>query len=302
VVWDPSREVGGVELPPVIADPVQFEQVLLNLSLNARDAIGEQGTIRLRTGHAAAAGHCASCSARVDSGRWVYFEVTDDGVGMTREVIDRMFEPFFSTKDVGRGTGMGLAMVHGIVHDHGGHVQVRSLPGHGSTFRVLLPAGEQEAPEVEVLCAAAVSAAAQAPLSGRVLLVEDEPTVAGFMQELMTGWGLDVVLERDPIAAARRLGDEGEAYSLLLTDQTMPGMTGLELARLATRHRPCLPVLLYTGNASDIAEEELSGCGVGRLLRKPIDAATLRSLLHELLQQQPRAEDRTGERARAHAL
>jgi PAS domain S-box-containing protein len=269
-------------LPPVVADPVQFEQVLLNLCLNARDAIGEHGTIQVHTGHAVAAGHCASCSARLGAGRWVFFEVTDDGVGMSREVIDRMFEPFFTTKDVGRGTGMGLAMVHGIVHDHGGHLQVRSAPGRGSTFRVLLPAGEQDAADAQQPVAPPAPRIA-APLRGRVLLVEDEPTVSAFMQELLSGWGLEVVLERDPLSAARRLATPGELFSLLLTDQTMPGMTGLALARHAARHRPGLPVLLYTGNASDIGERELSDCGVAGLLRKPIDSAVLRSLLRDVL-------------------
>ncbi|KQT08109.1 ATP-binding protein [Ramlibacter sp. Leaf400] len=279
VDWQPPPDTAP--LPPVVADPVQFEQALLNLCLNARDAIGEQGTIRLRTGHAPAAGHCASCSARLDTDRWVYFEVADDGLGMSREVTERMFEPFFTTKDVGRGTGMGLAMVHGIVHDHGGHLQVRSAPGRGTTFRVLLPAGEQQCETEQA--ASSASPASSAPLRGRVLLVEDEPIVSAFMSELMGGWGLDVVHECDPLAAARRLIAHGEPFSLLLTDQTMPGMTGLALARHATRERPGLPVLLYTGNASDVSEEELSACGVASLLRKPIDAAVLRPLLGELL-------------------
>ena len=283
VDWEPPRD-GGVAMPPVIADPVQFEQVLLNLCLNARDAIGEQGTIRLRTSHIAAVGHCASCSARLDAvSRWVVFEVTDDGSGMSREVIDRMFEPFFTTKDVGRGTGMGLAMVHGIVHDHGGHLQVRSTTGRGSTFRVLLPAGELPAAQADPGAAFTPSPACAAPLRGRVLLVEDEPNVGGFMQELMSGWGLQVVLERDPLRAARRLTAADQPFDLLLTDQTMPGMTGLALARHATHQRPGLPVLLYTGNASDIAEHELAACGVSRQLRKPVESSSLRRLLADLL-------------------
>ena len=103
------------------------------------------------------------------------------------------------------------------------------------------------------------------------------------MVDLMTGWGLDVVLERDPLAAARRLSASQEAFDLLLTDQTMPGMTGLALSRLATQHRPGLPVLLYTGNAVEIDEEVWAASGVRALLRKPIDGATLRPLLREML-------------------
>jgi DNA-binding NtrC family response regulator len=117
-----------------------------------------------------------------------------------------------------------------------------------------------------------------------VLLVEDESIVSDFMMDVMTGWGLDVALERDPLAAARRLASKEEVFDLLLTDQTMPGLTGLALSKHAVRHRPALPVLLYTGNASEIGQAELAECGVRALLRKPIDSDALRSLLRELLE------------------
>jgi CheY-like chemotaxis protein len=262
---------------------VQFEQVLLNLCINARDAIGDSGTIRLGIAHAHAAGSCASCGALLEPGRWVAFEVADDGRGMTQEVVDRMFEPFFTTKEVGRGTGMGLAMVHGIVHDHGGHVQVTTAPGRGSSFRILLPAAADEGVRAPSGATPAAAGSAAPPLRGRVLLVEDEPIVSGFMEDLMRSWGLEVVLESDPLAAARRLATTGECFALLLTDQTMPGMTGLALARHARAHRPGLPVLLYTGNATELPAGELSESGVSTVLRKPIDVAALRPLLGELI-------------------
>ena len=188
---------------------------------------------------------------------------------------------------MGRGTGMGLAMVHGIVHDHGGHIQVSTALGQGSSFRVLLPVPAEEGGRTAALGCAPVAAAAAPLLQGRVLLVEDEPMVSGFMRDLMQHWGLEVVLESDPLAAARRLAAQ-EPFALLLTDQTMPGMTGLALARHARQQQPGLPVLLYTGNAFDIDDQELADSGVTRLLRKPIDTAALRPLLGELLQQQRR--------------
>ncbi len=281
-------------MPAVVADPVQFEQVLLNLCLNARDAIGDQGTIRLRIGQSLLTGHCASCGAWLERGRWVWIEVADDGRGMTQDVRDRMFEPFFTTKDVGRGTGMGLAMVHGIVHDHGGHIEVASEPGRGSAFRVLLPAvsqhSVQEAAPDDVATTIACAGRIAPRLRGRVLLVDDEPSVGCYMQDLLRSWGLDVVLEQDPVAACRRLASTAEDFSLLLTDQTMPGMTGIALARHARLHRAGLPVLLYTGNASDIGEQELEGSGVTALLRKPINARALSSLLAELLPKEVTSE------------
>jgi PAS domain S-box-containing protein len=286
IAVDASGADTDAVVPPVVADPVQFEQVLLNLCLNARDAIGAYGTIRVRTGYSASTRHCASCTARLEGSRWVWIEVSDDGRGMTQEVLERMFEPFFTTKEVGRGTGMGLAMVHGIVHDHGGHIEVMSEPGEGSTFRVLLPPAAQETPRGEPAPAPPWDAASTPPLQGRVLLVEDEPIVSGYMQDLMRSWGLDVVLEQDPLPASRRLAEASEEFSLLLTDQTMPGMTGLALARHARRHRPALPVLLYTGNASDLSQQELAESGVTTLLRKPIDARDLHSLIGGLLGKQ----------------
>lgn len=275
---------GEPAAPPVVADPVQLEQVLFNLCINARDAIRGHGTIRVRIGHSAGAGHCASCSAPIDGANWVWVEVADDGSGMPPDVIERMFEPFFTTKEVGRGTGMGLAMVHGIVHDHDGHIQVESTPGHGSVFRVLLPPAAQDACGAEAPAAPAPAArVALEALQGRVLLVEDEAIVSEYMVDLLTGWGLEVVLERDPLAAAGRLETREEPFDLLLTDHTMPGLTGLALAKHARRHRPGLPTLVYTGNASEIAAEELADCGVSGLLRKPIEGATLRLLLRDLL-------------------
>jgi len=270
-------------LPHVLVDPVQFEQVLLNLLLNARDAIDGQGTIQVEVGCAPAAGPCASCGGSLGAGDWVGFEIRDDGHGMAGDVLERMFEPFFTTKPVGRGTGMGLAMVHGIVHDHGGHLQVHSAPGHGSTFRVLLP----RAPHVACLdnpqLARPPTAAPPGPLHGRVLLVEDEVAVSTFMQDLLGGRGLEVVAERDPALAARRLERSGEPLALLLTDQTMPGMTGLALARHAHQHRPALPVLLYTGNAAGLDPAELAGCGITAVLAKPLDVAALRGTVAGLL-------------------
>jgi CheY-like chemotaxis protein len=184
---------------------------------------------------------------------------------------------------------MGLAMVHGIVHDHDGHIQVSTVPGQGSTFRVLLPAAEEDPGRGTSLAGCASVAPVATPLSGRVLLVEDEPAVGGFMEDLMRAWGLDVVLESDPLVAARRLAEPQEAFALLLTDQTMPGMTGLALARHARAQRPQLPVLLYTGNTLDISPEDLTDSGVTTLLRKPIDTAALRPLLGSLLGSRKRA-------------
>jgi PAS domain S-box-containing protein len=262
----------------VVGDSVQIEQVLFNLCINARDAIRGAGAIRIGLDSAAVEGVCASCRASV-RGRWVVLSVADNGSGVSEAVRERMFEPFYTTKPVGSGSGMGLAMVHGIVHDHGGHLLVDPVEPRGTSFRVLLPPA-QSAPEGAV--PGGLEPAAGCALAGRVLLVEDEAMVAAFVSELLGGWSLEVVHCGDPLDVEELLR-RGAAFDVVLTDQTMPGLTGLELAaRLATTW-PELPVLLYSGFGEGIDAAELARSGVRALLRKPIDPEALRSALAESL-------------------
>ena len=265
----------------VAADAVQLEQVLFNLCINARDAITGPGWIRVRLGHHDGAWSCASCRAHAGIGRWVELSVADSGCGIESALLERIFEPFTSTKEVGRGSGMGLAMVHGIVHDHGGHVVVETAPGVGSTFRVLLPPASGVAePEAE----AAIMAVGSEPICGRVMVLDDEVMVGDFMAELLSGWGIEVVLQRAPLQALAWLEDAREPLDLLITDQTMPQLDGLQLAERAVALRPGLPVLLYTGNADAIDDAEARRRGVCGVMRKPVDADALRALIGHCLQ------------------
>jgi len=258
--------------PPVRGDSVQIEQVLFNLCINARDAIAGAGTVTIGLGTDDVVGVCASCRAPVQ-GRWVVLAVADSGSGVPPTVRARMFEPFFTTKEVGRGSGMGLAMVHGIVHDHDGHLLVEDRPGGGTRFAVLLPS------LAPLASSAPAAPSAKSILSGRVLLVEDEAMVGAFMSELLVGWGLQVTLHADPVAAERLLADPAAPIDLVLTDQTMPGMTGLALAQRARQLRPDLPVLLYTGFGEGLDDTEVMRAGVRAVLRKPVDRTELRSAL-----------------------
>ncbi|HMA88770.1 MAG TPA: PAS domain S-box protein [Burkholderiales bacterium] len=270
------------DLPAVMIDPVQVEQILLNLCINARDAMDGAGkiTVGVRLAAQGATPRCASCHKPAD-GRYVELAVADSGPGIAPAVLERMFEPFFSTKEVGRGSGMGLAMVHGIVHEHGGHVVVETAPGKGAIFRVLLPALDGEA------APAAPQGARARPLrqalAGRVLLVDDEKMVGEFMAELLGGWGLEVTVRRDPVEAERWLAEDPARVDLVLTDQTMPKMTGLELARRAAALRPALPVILYSGYAENIGAEQLARSGVRALLAKPVEPEPLFAALAEAL-------------------
>lgn len=266
--------------PCVQADAVQVEQVLFNLCINARDAIGESGLIKVRLRESGGGFSCASCRAQLQAGRWVELSVADSGTGIAADTLERMFEPFYSTKEVGRGSGMGLAMVHGIVHDHGGHVAVETAAQAGSVFRVLLPPAQAE-PQSEP--EAAAQAPAGRPLAGRVMVVDDEAMVGDFMAELLEGWNLEVVLQRDPRQALAWLEQSDQALDLLITDQTMPHFSGLQLAQRAGSLRPGLPVLLYTGNAEAIDAAETQRHGVCGVLRKPVDADALHALMQHCL-------------------
>jgi hypothetical protein len=213
----------------VLLDPVQLDQVLLNLTINARDAMGKTGrlAVAVRPPEALRA-LCASCRQRF-AGEFVELSVADSGPGIAPPILERMFEPFFTTKEVGRGSGMGLATVHGIVHEHGGHMVVDRGPDGGSRFRVFLPALEgaslvPSAPE-------STRAGKREPLAGKILLVDDEAPVTDFMRELLTSWGIDAVATTDPRQALAAFTADPSSYDLVITDRTMPSTTGLGLAR-----------------------------------------------------------------------
>ncbi len=305
-------------LPVVRADAVQVEQVLFNLCINARDAMDGAGVIRVEIGASngrsgsdpsqgsdgsshgdSGARHglrCSACGEAIAARRWVELRVADTGHGIAPDVLRRMFEPFYTTKEIGRGSGMGLAMVHGIVHEHGGHIVVETAPGQGTLFRVLVPADDTAAAGDEA--AETPVQTTRAALAGRVLVVEDEVMVGDFMAELLADWGLDVVLMRDPVEALAwleelagqggKVGQSGqsgrvEAPDVLITDQTMPQMSGLELADRCRALRPGMPALLYTGNPDAIDAATLERSGVQALLGKPVASDALREALQRCL-------------------
>ena len=274
------------EVPAVMADPVQAEQVLLNLLINARDAMSGTGTVEVSVGLEEHAGVvCGSCRKPIQ-GRFVALAVRDSGAGIEPEALDRIFDPFFTTKGVGKGSGMGLSTVHGIVHEYGGHVTVDSTPGAGATFRVLFPPlADARADPGTAPGGPALHAPAAPRMSGRVLVVDDEAMVGEFMSELLASRGLDVTLKSDPLEAVRWFAENPERVDLVLTDQTMPRMTGLELAQRLTTDRPELPVVLYTGYSEDIGPGELRRHGVAALLKKPVEPASLVALLRSHLPQ-----------------
>ncbi len=270
------------DVPAVLLDPVQLEQVLMNLCINARDAMQGTGTIRIGVRAVDTLRcTCASCRKHVQEQNMVEVEVRDTGSGIRPEVLERMFEPFFSTKEVGKGSGMGLATVHGIVHEYGGHIAVDTAPGRGTQFRILLPALTPDKGQVSAPVRARTGARKTPPrLRGRVLVVEDERLVAEFMSELLKTWGLKVTVKTNPVEAYELVARDPGSFDLMITDQTMPKLTGLELASRVMEVRPELPVILYTGYAENLEQDQLARCGVCALIRKPLDPAALMHALH----------------------
>jgi signal transduction histidine kinase/DNA-binding response OmpR family regulator len=237
------------DLPHIEADTGMLEQVVLNLAVNARDAMPKGGKLRIAT-TAAAIGEkyvCLHQEARV--GQFVCLSVTDTGCGMDRKTLDRIFEPFFSTKEVGKGTGLGLATVYGIVKQHGGWIDVASQVGKGTTFEVYLPAsgkGSENNGE---------NAAAPSLVRGgseTILLVEDEVVLREFVGEVLHQYDYRVVQAGSGVEALRAWDENQGKIDLLLTDMVMPeGMTGHELATQLRRRKPDLKLIFTSGYSAE---------------------------------------------------
>jgi nitrogen-specific signal transduction histidine kinase/ActR/RegA family two-component response regulator len=271
------------DAPPVMLDPVQLEQVLMNLAINARDAMRSSGEIRLATRFVGrVVERCTSCRKNVD-GDMVELSVSDNGPGIATDVQERMFEPFFTTKAAGQGSGMGLSTVHGIVHEHGGHVVVGTSREGGARFRVLLPAlRSQERGAAPPRPAKRGTILPRASLAGRVAVIDDETSVATFMSDLLGHWGLDVTTFVDARAALDAIA-AGAAFDLVMTDQTMPGMTGVEFARAARALQAALPIVLYTGFDEGLTSASVERVGIAALIRKPIEPSMLIAVLERHL-------------------
>jgi signal transduction histidine kinase len=274
------------------ADPGQIEQIILNLVVNARDAIsGEEGTITLRTACVNIAAGSLRTSAGPPPSEYLLLEVRDTGCGMDDEVKSRLFEPFFTTKEKGKGTGLGLATVYGIVSQSGGQIQVVSQPGAGTSFRIYLPRvqpREELTPEMQPL---------ETPTGTQtVLVVEDEVDVLALVVHLLRSRGYRVIPAAHPQAAVELFLEQPAAIDLLLTDVVMPQISGPKLAAQLRRHRPDLPVLFMSGHAADTLELQAVIDGGHSFVAKPFMNDELMLKVGEILCNSSLAEN---ERRRA---
>ncbi len=257
-------------LPAAIVDPHQVELAVLNLAINARDAMPDGGAINIDVREAmVAAGH----PGQLKPGRYLCVQISDTGTGMNAEILAKAVEPFFSTKPAGKGTGLGLSMTHGLAQQLGGGLELTSELGSGTTASLWLPvAGSVAPPAVPPEVKVGVNKIA------RILVVDDDPLVAMSTLDMLTDLGHAVTEASSGDQALRRL-DAGLQVDLMVTDQAMPGMSGIELAELVRKRRPGLPILLATGYA------DLPACQLAKLprLAKPYQQSQLQAAIEELL-------------------
>ncbi|WP_230463355.1 GAF domain-containing hybrid sensor histidine kinase/response regulator [Sphingobium sp. Cam5-1] len=276
------KTVSGPHLWLVEADPNQIESTLLNLAVNARDAMADGGTLTIETGNAHLdSGYTAACGD-VTPGNYVMIAVSDTGTGMAPPVLTRIFEPFFTTKEIGRGTGLGLSQVYGFVKQSGGHVEVLSKQGQGTTVKIYLPRFIGEADEAREEKAAAHDLSANGET---ILVVEDDDGVRAYSVETLRELGYRALEAADGNAALRLIEAEDQPIDLLFTDVVMPGMSGKELSEKARALRPDLKILYTSGYTRDgfLRDGKLDP-GIS-LLAKPFTLQELASRLRDLIDQ-----------------
>ncbi len=258
-------------VPAVMVDTINLQQIVMNLCINARDAMEGKGQLHIVIrNHHCQENFCASCHENF-AGDYVELKISDSGCGIDQENLVRMFDPFFTTKEMGKGTGMGLSVVHGVVHSAGGHVGVSSSPGEGTAVSIYFPPTMLQAKEegevielvVEEVCV------------GKILVVDDEPSVGGFLQEILGLYGYECDYQPLPRQALEQIKQQPGYYQLIISDVTMPEMTGIELAESIHLYNSSLPVILCTGYSDTLTPDVVERIGVRHVLKKPLNSVEL---------------------------
>jgi CheY-like chemotaxis protein len=273
----------------VEVDRHQLEAALLNLAVNARDAMPTGGKLTIETSNAYLDDDYCHANPEVEPGQYVLIAVSDEGAGMTKEVMDRAFDPFFSTKDVGRGTGLGLSQVYGFIKQSKGHVKIYTEPGEGTTVKIYLPRLLQDIDQKNEREQSAE--AVEGPGHETILVVEDDGDVRAYFVEVLRDLNYRVLSAHDAVSALGLIDQEGIRIDLLLTDVVMPGMNGRQLAEKAQDRRPSLKVLFTTGYTRNaIVHQGRLDAGVA-MIQKPITQGGLASRIRDLLDTPPSSPD-----------
>jgi two-component system, cell cycle sensor histidine kinase and response regulator CckA len=270
------------DVASISADPGQIEQVLLNLAINARDAMSGSGTVTIRTSEVELDRAAVAHRTGLVPGPYVRLQVSDSGCGMSPAVKEKAFEPFFTTKGKGRGTGLGLSTVYGIVGRAGGHIEIDSEQGRGTTFRIYLPVVEAAVDEP-------VAAEIESPRGAgeTILLVEDERSVRSVARRILDSGGYRVLEAADGWEALEVISGTESPVDLVLTDVVMPGMSGFDLKAAILELRPGMLTLFMTAYSEAMTfPDAVTGSEV---VQKPFDKETLLSTIHEVLSKAPAA-------------
>ena len=271
---DLAKDTGVVN-----ADPTQMHQVIMNLATNAGHAMQEDGgVLTVELANVEIDDLSASRHLDLNAGSYLRLTVSDTGYGMTSEIMERIFDPYYTTKDTGEGTGLGLSVAQGIVKAHGGTIIVYSEPGNGTTFHVYLPI-IQEAEKAE-------KEESKAPLptgSERILFIDDEQILIDLGHQMLERLGYEVVTKRSSIEALELFRAEPDRFDLVITDMTMPHMTGDKLAQKLIKIRPDIPIILCTGHSKQISEEKAKDMGIRAFVMKPILGRTIAEAVRKAL-------------------
>ncbi len=273
--WTPEPD-----LPPILADAGMMEQVVLNLCVNARDAMPRGGRLELSTATMQVVQEACEQFGMEHPGRYVLLKVRDTGLGILPEVREHIFEPFFTTKEVGKGTGLGLSMVHSIVSQHHGVIKVDSGAGQGSEFTIFLPAAGSE-PESDE------QAAPQPAPAGRetILVAEDEDGVRELLCDLLQTHGYNVLSATDGKEAVELFRANRDAVDLVILDVVMPGLKGDEVHGFILQIKPDVPVVFSTGYSDQVVDSEYLEHHGLTLIQKPYRPDGLLETLRRILDQ-----------------
>jgi signal transduction histidine kinase/ActR/RegA family two-component response regulator len=279
------RESIDTKCGTVLADSTQIHQVIMNLCANAFHAMKDKGgVLEVKLGLVEVDAELVRLHTNLHQGTYVRLTVSDTGRGMDSETRDRVFDPFFTTKEIGEGTGLGLSVVHGIVASHGGEITVYSEPGVGTTFHVYLPQSdggvEEELPEEKVIATG----------EERVLFVDDDEEVAHMANRTLGRLGYQVTVRTDSVEARDTFRHNPDKFDIVITDQTMPKMTGVELAKELLSIRPDLPIILISGFSQMFTAEKIKSAGIREFIMKPIIASELSQTIRRVLDEEQEQE------------
>lgn len=258
--------------------PVHLHQIILNLGINARDAMGEYGKLDISLSQYHSDNEvCNSCKA-THSGDYARLAVKDSGSGIPEQVLNKVFDPFFTTKGVGKGTGMGLSVVHGLVHALGGHIHVESSRENGTAFNILFPLASED------VSAEAIEETQVGNIKGAmIMVVDDELSVSTMLHEFLSSYGAHVITFSEPQLALDAFMQNSNSIDLVITDETMPGLSGMHLSAGMLKIKPNLPIILCTGFSDKANPETVAKIGITGFFNKPVKMNQLLNKIAELL-------------------